>query len=785
MRFNFFRKRKKPLTSSGDLYESLVKFLTLQLSSPTDAESLINEAKDFLNLSEGKKQKEVVRIYLLFLQYCTKLDKVKKTSESSFAKKTIDRFPSLLDNKIARIPFKKEEEAKILLGAFFLNQILKPIREIAGARKGNIIDSYNNFIDQLWNEDYQAEIQISQFQLDGATVAYEDLVILSKLIHTDLSKRFGAPNIDNLYQRAYSRCESLLRDYRLFPQIIELMPVKILKQEHLKILGRGQIHKILIDQVSNLEDLNQKLVSEIEENKNLTDVLQYRTETLESILRNSLDCVIRINEKSEVTYWNQKSVEIFKYSEKEAIGKPLSDLIVPDMHKENHRRGMQRYLTTGKSKILNKTIEIEACDKEGKHFPVEISISEVREKGERSFISFLRDISQRKNYETTLIEAKNQAEETSRFKSRFFANMSHEIRTPLNAIIGFTNLLLDQDINEEQKEYLGLIQTSGKNLMTILNDVLEISKIEEGKLQLNPKAEDFKSTIREILSPYQAIAGEKDLSFEIEFEKNFPKTISVDYYRLSQVLVNLISNATKFTQKGGIRVYFQYSFNSSNEISIRTTVSDSGKGIDSENLNKIFESFQQEDGSIARQFGGTGLGLSISKEIASVMGGTLTAESPSTYFKDEGSDFIVEVNASIEIKRAAPLLEDKKPLKQSIELNALLVEDNPVNQKLLSTVLERMGLQISTANNGLEALEILNSKKFDIIFMDIQMPEMDGYTATEEIRKRQINTPIIAISANVYAEDIKKSLDSGMQAHVGKPFNTEELHTIITKLTSS
>lgn len=784
MQFNFFRKRK-PASINDDVYHpSLIKFLISQVSSPSDAESVISEGRSFLKLSQEKRDRELVRVFLLFQQYSCRLDPVKKTTEKAFRKKNLDRFPQLLNNKLARIPFVDDDEGKLLLGIFFLNQILKPIREIAGSRKGNLIDIYNTFVDEVWAENYHAEINIPKLELSGALLNYDDLVILSRLIYNDLSQRFGAPNINNLYQRAYGKCESLLKEYRAFPQVIELMPVQILRHEHLRVLGRGQVHKILIDQVSKLEDVNDQLTKEIDENKSLNATLKSRTEALEGILSNSMDCVIRINEKGIVNYWNNKAVETFGYSEEEANRTPLSNLIVPEIHRENHDRGLARYLTTGKSRILNTHFEIEAHHKNGRHFPIEISINEVKEQGERSFIGFIRDISQRKEHESTLIKAKQQAEETSRFKSRFFANMSHEIRTPLNAIIGFTNLLLEQTITSEQEEYLGLIHTSGKNLMAILNDVLEISKIEEGKLQLNPKVEDFEKAISEILSPYQAVANEKGLNFELNFEKNFPKNITLDYHRFSQILVNLISNASKFTQTGGIRMLFEYRFETQSRIVVSTTVSDSGKGINEENLTKIFESFQQEDGSIARQFGGTGLGLSISKEIATAMGGSLKANSPSLYYKNKGSDFIVEVvgfiNKGKEIKKAIVKREEKSEL----NLNALLVEDNPVNQKLLSAVLQKMGLTIVTAENGLIAIEKLKSEKFDIIFMDIQMPEMDGYTATKEIRLRKIDTPIIAISANVYPEDIKKSLDSGMQAHIGKPFNTEELKKIITQFTS-
>ena len=733
-----------------------------------------------MRLSSSSQEKEIVRLYLLFQQYCCNIDQVNRISEKAFKKKVLQKFPWLKSNKLCRIPFKPDDEARLLLSAFFLKQILQPIGEIAGSRKGNVLEDYNKWVDQVWAENYKLEIDLPQLRLlDGANASYSDMVSLSKIIFYDLSARFGASNIENLYQRSFDKCKALLKDYHLFASTIDLMPVQILQPEHLSILGQNEVHKILLSQVTELESLNKKISHEAEENRELTKVLKNKTEALESILGNALNAVIKIDEMGEVTYWNSEAVKTFGYSEEEALGKYLTDLIIPEIHKENHARGMRRYLTTGISSIINKSFEITAINKEGHEFPIELSISESKEDGKVSFIGFARDITQQKNYESTLIKAKQQAEETSRFKSRFFANMSHEIRTPLNAIIGFTNLLLDQKITDEQKEYLNLIETSGKNLMSILNDVLEISKIEEGKLQLNPKSEDFEKTVSNMLAPYSVITKEKGLEYKLEFEDNFPKSISLDYHRFGQILTNLISNASKFTAKGGIRTYFEYDFKTQDQIIIKATVSDSGKGISPENLEKIFESFQQEDGGIAREFGGTGLGLSISREIAVAMGGTLSVNSPSNFYKKQGSDFVVEILASLTTTKSEESEKDEALDFSGDGIEALLVEDNPVNQKLLTTVLSRMGLIITASYNGLEALETLNERSFDIIFMDIQMPELDGYATTERIRKQKIETPIVAISANVYPEDVKKSLESGMQAHIGKPFNLDELKKVI------
>lgn len=781
MRFRLFGSQGKK-TENEHSYAQLIKFLISQISTPSPASSIVEEARQFLNLKKDAQDSELVRIYLLFQKYCCHVDHVHPVSERAFNRKVLLKFPWLKDNDYCRIPFKSNSEAKVLLSAYFLKQILSPIGEIAGSRKGNVLEEYNFWIDSIWNENHLFRIDIPNLQKkENEKLTYQTMVDLSKIIFDDLSERFGISNINALYQRSFNKTKQLFKNLSQFQNIVELIPVQILQPEHLSLMGQSSVHNILLEQVRQLEKLNLKITKESNENRELSEVLKNKTRALENILQNTINAVIVIDELGKVTSWNGKSESTFGFTEKEAVGAYLTDLIIPNIHKENHAKGMRKYMTTGLSSIINKSIEIDALHKSGRQFPMELSITEAYDQGKRSFIGFARDISQQKDYEQTLINAKQHAEETSRFKSRFFANMSHEIRTPLNAIIGFSNLLLDQKLTEEQVEYLNLIQLSGNNLMSILNDVLEISKIEEGKLQLNPKSEIFITQITDLLAPYKAIIEGKGLSFDIDFEENYPKIINLDYHRFGQVLVNLISNAAKFTTKGGIRILFEYDFKAKGELVVKVTVSDSGKGIVPENLKKIFESFQQEDGGIAREFGGTGLGLSISREITLAMGGELRAESPSHYFENKGSDFIVEIMAEINFK--ADPKKEKAPEEEfnGKGLNGLLVEDNPINQKLLSTVLGQLGLNISTAFNGVEALTALEDNEFDIIFMDIQMPEMDGYEATRRIRKLKIATPIVAISANVYPEDIQKSLSIGMQAHIGKPFKVEELKKVIDK----
>jgi len=363
-------------------------------------------------------------------------------------------------------------------------------------------------------------------------------------------------------------------------------------------------------------------------------------------------------------------------------------------------------------------------------------------------------------------------------KVQFLANMSHEVRTPMNAIIGFTDLLKDTKLNDDQRSYLGAIKTSSENLLVIINDILDFSKISSGKLSLEFITVDIKSLISDLIYSFLFQAKTKNINLNYEIDSKISSLLLGDPIRLQQILINLLSNAVKFTESGRVDLCCTVIKDSKESQSLEFKVSDSGIGIDEDKLDLIFETFSQENDSVTRKFGGTGLGLSISKQLVELFQGELFVESE----KGKGTIFtvIIELNKSSAI--ISKTIDIQVNEQYSFEgLSILIVDDNDFNQLLIESIFSDKNVKISCVSNGQEALEILNSQKFDIILMDIQMPVMDGIETTRKIRKElKLDVPIIALTANALKEDKEKYLNAGMDSYISKPFDQQELLRVIS-----
>ncbi|MFT5750263.1 MAG: signal transduction histidine kinase/DNA-binding response OmpR family regulator, partial [Ancylomarina sp.] len=393
-----------------------------------------------------------------------------------------------------------------------------------------------------------------------------------------------------------------------------------------------------------------------------------------------------------------------------------------------------------------------------------------------------KNITDKIKYQDDLKEAKQIAEVANISKSRFLANTSHEIRTPLNAIYGFSKLLDETEKSEEQEKYISGIKTSSSNLLSVVNDVLDFSKIESGETKLDYTACDLTVIFNQLFQTFEFRAEEKEIQLSFNIDSSIHPLIFADIAKLNQVLLNLLSNAIKFTQKGWVKFECILENSTNDKETIRFIVSDTGIGIDKNNQANIFENFKQEDDSTTRKYGGTGLGLAISKQLVQLMGGDIQVESS----KGSGSRFFFD----LEFKKAKQ--EDIKLKTFNVEIDEellkgkriLLVEDNEFNQIIAISMLEKWQVHIDTAENGKIALEKLKNQEYDLILMDKQMPIMDGIQASKIIRQEMnLEVPIIALTANVLKGVITACKDAGMNDYISKPFEPELLfHKIVTIL---
>jgi signal transduction histidine kinase/ActR/RegA family two-component response regulator len=408
--------------------------------------------------------------------------------------------------------------------------------------------------------------------------------------------------------------------------------------------------------------------------------------------------------------------------------------------------------------------------------------------GSNLYYGFKNDITERKQNDAILLEAKDRAEQLSQTKSQFLANMSHEIRTPMSAIIGFSDLALLEDMPKVVGEYLNNINSASTSLLSILNDILDLSKLDAGRMSINAQPFNLDELLNKLHGLLINAAQAKGLSLSINSDLNLPKQLIGDSLRLRQVLINLLGNAIKFTEQGSVNLTITLQQLDEQAASLLFSVKDTGIGIDPKFQDKLFLPFSQLDDSYSRNFQGAGLGLVISKELTQLMGGDIKIDSCLGLGSCFSFELQLPVVPSIQaqpIIAATPTASNTKALELS-DLRILVVEDEPLNQKLVSLVLKRYGAEVVVANNGAEALKLLEQEAIDAVLMDLHMPIMNGYEATIEIRKQpQFATlPIIALTASVSEEAKQQCLATGMNDFIGKPFKVSELITKLTHCTA-
>ena len=516
-------------------------------------------------------------------------------------------------------------------------------------------------------------------------------------------------------------------------------------------------------------------LGEFMERVEATAALRESERQMRDIIDTALDAVIAIDDRGVIRDWNPQAERIFGWTADEVVGRHLDETIIPETYRQAHRRGMKRYLAEGTPRVLNRRLELEAVRRDGSIFPVEISIAVLRSwlhprDGESSgvvptFSAFVRDISDRRRAEHALRQAKEQAEATARARSEFLAVMSHEIRTPLNGVIGMLNLLLKTSVSAGQREQLHTALRSADVLLAVTNDALDFSKIEAGRLvieqtpfDLDQLLDDVVATVRPQVKPHVELALRPDGAL--------PAAVIGDPTRLRQILVNLAGNAAKFTNAGHVHIRVVTGApDEDGTLPFRFVVEDTGIGIAPDKHEAIFQAFTQAETSTTRRFGGTGLGLPIARHLAELMGGSLSLTSSS----GAGSTFELR----IPLKPAAAIRDTTvAPGPVAVSGHVLVVDDNPVNREIASAMLRHAGCSVDVAPGGAEAIDLVASGEYDLVFMDCQMPGLDGYETTRELRERGFGSdrlPIVAMTAAALAEDRERSLAAGMNDHLSKP----------------
>jgi len=541
------------------------------------------------------------------------------------------------------------------------------------------------------------------------------------------------------------------------------------QKKALKLLTKQAMHLIEVRQKNKSlgTELNSILEKKIEQTQRKLELKEIENKDLMKAVKNSSG-VVEFNPDGTIISINKNFEEISGYSESELLGSHHKMLITPKDYAESD----QLWKSLGRG--LFKTGRVRRIHKDGSEFYLQASYNPIQNLEGKviKVVKISQDITKEIEAAISLQKAKEMAEDLNEQKDNFIANVSHEIRTPIHAVLGFTDLLLENEGDKHKINYLNAVKIAGDSLLFIVNDILDLSKMEAGLLQIDKDLFNVREVVSRVFSILHLKAHQKKIEFEPFISPDVPELLIGDKNRLSQILINLLGNAIKFTAEGSVSLEVTVIKDISEKAVLNFKVSDTGIGIPQDKLDTVFQRFLQAEETTSQKYGGTGLGLNISRQLIEKQEGSIEVKSE----HGKGTDFIFDIPFEKPLEQVEISQATADEISQDYKGKILVCEDSELNQRLVRAILKRKGLKVDVASNGEKALSFLGEKSYDLIFMDVQMPGKNGYETTKIIRDQlKLSTPIVALTANFMAAERQKCREVGMDDYLAKPFQKKQL----------
>lgn len=778
------RLSSKKATGNDDDYSemnelvSLLSFLDEKFPNVAYNSDLTSKIKSYNKFSQEEQVKQLPPLYLEIEQNILQSDIANKPSKRELRDLVNDKFYHLLKNPHFQLIFLPVENQEVILCRKLLRNIIEDLLNQVNLSNDEFIEETNLYLNPL--------LDFSDVEGSKAEKKKE-LNDCSKNLFNKIEDVIDKDIAISMYETAYKDIYNSYALLESFAAILYIIPYEVLKRDCIGLPDKNQIVKFLNKQIENLEKKNDKLTEEIYQRKKIESALKESEQLKSLVIENAMDAIILLDEEGIILNWNHRAEVILGWDKNEAVGQSIDSIFTSNLSKIV-KQGVKTYSSTGSSDIFNDRKEESTKTKAGIKIDLELTLSPIKTQYGYLFNMFLRDITLKKFVDKGIREAKVIAEKSTEAKSVFLSNMSHEIRTPLNVILGLTSVLQKDkflDIKNTRENIDG-IKFSAENLLVLVNDILDFSKIEAGKLTLDSTDFNLLNLISNISRGFEIKAREKGLKFVVDTDKDLPRFVIGDQYRLNQILTNLLGNAIKFTSQGLVKIKVRVVEKLHTGTLLEFSVSDTGIGIPEDKLNQIFTSFYQVNKPGKNKIEGTGLGLSISKQLIELHNGELKAYSK----VGKGSEFKFQIQYKKSYLTSNDILEndDQSDDYNLSGLRVLIVEDNKMNQFYLNQLLTSWDIKTDTADDGKIAILKLQEKNYDLILMDLHMPVMDGAEATRYIRtSKKIklnNIPIVMCSADVFPKSRRTAEEAGANFYLTKPISEDSIKEILYGLKS-